>query len=175
MEVSGQLHAPTPLLTEKQPHWIGGWMGSQIRSGHCGRNVLPLPGIVSRLFCCSIRIGVSILTELFLFFYSILGLFKSSLNQYLKYLGLWMICWTEIQVGDMVSLGISAACVERRITSETCCLLGYQQHVLNVGDMSLGISAALFWKYSFSDCILKALISQLCSENINFATLFWEH
>jgi hypothetical protein len=34
-------------------------------------------------------------------------------------------------VGDMLSLGMSAACIERRITLETYCLLGCQQRALN--------------------------------------------
>jgi len=31
MEVSGQLHAPAALPTERAPdtHWIGGWVGSR--------------------------------------------------------------------------------------------------------------------------------------------------
>jgi hypothetical protein len=126
MEVSGQLQAPTPLLTGKQPHWIGGWMGTQIRSGHCGGNVFPLPGIDSRFFCCSTRIGIAIPTELSGFFIIFLGPFESSLNQYLMYLVLWVIT-----VGHKNSLVRLAPSVERRITSETCCLLGSQQHVLN--------------------------------------------
>jgi hypothetical protein len=41
------------------------------------------------------------------------------------------VCWTENHGGDMLSLGLSAAFVERRIMVETCCLLGGQLRLLN--------------------------------------------
>jgi hypothetical protein len=47
MKVSGQLHTPAALFLEKEPHWIGGWVGPKAGLEAVERRKI-LPGIEPR-------------------------------------------------------------------------------------------------------------------------------